>query len=85
MRSHPNEAARAPGREKPGHVPWDYGNAQDSEASQGGLRGGASPCVRFKVAYVPAQGGGLSLFEEGETSEVGGQEDFWMMLLLLEG
>lgn len=29
MRSRPAEAARASGREKPGQVPWDCGNAQD--------------------------------------------------------
>ncbi len=35
---------------------------------------GVSPCVRFRVALV--QQGGPSVCVEGETLEVGGQEDF---------
>lgn len=52
MRSHPNEAARAPGREKPGHVPWDYGNAQDSVGAHGHRGDGVLPYLRFYVAHV---------------------------------
>lgn len=51
-------AARASGREKPGHAPWDYGNVQNPEGSQGGgaTMVGESPCVRFKVSCVGVGG-----------------------------
>lgn len=83
VRSHPNEAARAPGQEKPGHAPWDYGNTQNPAGGPHGyiglvcyliwdsmwrMRSRASLCVRW--------------LEKGETGEVGGQEGvgccFWM-------